>query len=335
MAKSNKSLKNKRLAIIMALLIALIAGGIIFLNYQSIRSKIVSKEPIVLKDNTLVAIVDDEKLYYSDLSKYVDVMLKSEGVTINDIPDKGVFRMNCLTAYATEVVVNHLANKEGITISDEEFNKEYEDLMEAYNGEDKFKDYLNYVGADEEFFKKTFKTQLLEDKIGKLAGDANPTDDELKEFFEKYKDYYTFDGVDLALIACETEEAAKECKSKYDEGTPFAELFTSYNKSELFESEDGQVGLIAKEHFLDEVVEKIWSLDPKGMTEPIELDGGWNLFVANEFIWASDKGFDDFKEEVKEDYQYDFEYSYYNKFLEEHKANDMIEYKVTEADLAN
>lgn len=325
--------KYKVYIMIIAVAIIVMAGIVIFLNAKGINKDINSTSTADLNDTTVVAVVDGEEVTYKDLDSYTNIMLKAYGVLEEDNQNSmGTFRMNCLKMYTTEIAVEHLAKKNNIVVSDEDFKTESDTVVAMYGGEEEFKKYLDSIGADEDFFNRTFKVQLLEEKIGKLVGTVTPTDKDLEEFFNQYKDYYAFDSADLSIITCDSEEKANECKSKFDAGSSFADLFAEYDTTD---SEDGKVGVIAKDEMIEEAQEVIWATEVGKLSAPVKVDDtSWILFMPEAFDTAEGKTWKEFESELVEDYQLMSEDKYYQQYLQDNKVDEMIEYKVDESDLA-
>lgn len=289
-----------------------------------------------LKDSDVVAVVSDKELTYGDLEDRVNLIVNANSYDTSMI-DMGQFRKQVLDSYVSEVMVGILAEQNGISITDEDFNSAKDDLIVLYGGESAFADYLKSINTTEEIFEETFRVELLTEELRhSIAGDVTPTDDELKTFFEDNRDYYDIvDTVDLYQIIPENEEKAKECKAKFDSGVSFIDCFKEYNTSD---SENGHVGVLAKTDIMESVSEIIWSTEVNKLSEPVELqtaDGAteWHLFSPASFTEAREVTYEEVAEYVKQDYQSDYENTKFAEYLGEQKTVLGVEYMVDESDL--
>jgi parvulin-like peptidyl-prolyl isomerase len=87
-------------------------------------------------------------------------------------------------------IVENEAKKKGLTITDEEFNTEYQKMIDRdYKTKDKLQDILTKTGMSEDKFKSIIRGNLLRNKF--LYAELEPkiivTDEEVKAFYESHK----------------------------------------------------------------------------------------------------------------------------------------------------
>ncbi len=85
-----------------------------------------------------------------------------------------------------KAVVFKEAKKRRVSISNEEINKQINDLKKKYGGEKNFKQALASQGFDEKSFRDLIKAQLLLKKLVESKY-KEPSEKELKDFFDKTK----------------------------------------------------------------------------------------------------------------------------------------------------
>ena len=283
----------------------------------------------------VVATVGDKELTWKELDERCVMLMNSYGYTEDMIGDQmGMFRMNTLTTFATEEMAVQLCEKEGITISDEEFAEERKVLMDAFGGEEDFNEYLGTIHATMDFFDETFRNQLLIDKLTvHVAGDIQPTEDQLREYYNKNAGSYNLvDSVTLKQIVCSTKEDAENAKIKYDEGkATFEELLKEYDKSG---ATTGELGGLAKEDFTDDTIrDTIWETEVGKMTVPLESEAGYHLFVPTGFTKAREVTYEEVKDDVKSDYITVEQNKKFQEYMTTNKDTVKIEYKVDESTL--
>ena len=123
-----------------------------------------------LNYNASAAIVNGERIMRGE---FYDQLEDSYGISVSE-------------QMIDEALIYQEAEKENITISDDEIEAEIKDLEDNYGGEEALQSELDARGITEETLKKQIETTLIVEKI--LLDDIEVTEDEKKEFFEEYKD---------------------------------------------------------------------------------------------------------------------------------------------------
>ena len=107
--------------------------------------------------------------------------------------------------------VEYEAQKEGITVTDEELNKAWQNIK------DKTK-----------LTKEDLRDILLSDKLfNKYTKDITVKPEEVKEFYETHKDYYT--TVKVYEISVRDKDTADMVYQKLKDGEDFSKLFNQYS----------------------------------------------------------------------------------------------------------
>src|SRR5690606_9892701 len=114
-------------------------------------------------------------------------------------------------------------------ITDEEIEKEIDEMKEYYGGEDEFNNALTYFGYSLEDIKQNIVINLKLQKL--LEPYIEITEEEMQDYFEANKSYLDEEEqVRASHILVDTKEIAEEVKSKLDNGADFAELAKEYSK---------------------------------------------------------------------------------------------------------
>lgn len=293
------------------------------------------------KPDTVVATVDGEKYYYKDLEERVNVWLKSYGLT-KESQQYPATVMGVLETWVRDDIICQLAEQNGVTISDEELKEAEDELTEMYGGVEEFAKYREQIGASDELFKETFKAQLLSNELGhKLVGDIKPSDEDLREFFNKYAGNYSLvDSVSLKQVVCDTRENAEKAKIEFDGGNvSFDEIYAKYNTVDQGSGDKSKpvdAVAVAKENVTDDKAkELIWNTEAGHFSTPLEvMSQGWVLFYPVSFTEAKEAVFEECKDDVELDYIYVQENQKLIEYVNEEMSKRKIEYKVEEANFS-
>lgn len=149
-----------------------------------------------------------------------DIMSKTtdNGVTIEQALKEVVLE----TLIREEIVLRN-AEKDNITVSDEEITSEIETYKELVGGEEGFTQFLNTNNMTEDYFRESIKKQLImESYKDKYVNTLEITDEDIESEFNANKESYI--KVRASHILVEKESEAKEILKQLESGADFAEL---------------------------------------------------------------------------------------------------------------
>jgi foldase protein PrsA len=153
-AKRMKLLKNIAIWLgVFLVTLVLVDYGVQYLNYKA-----------------SVAIVNGERIMKGDFYEQLE---DTYGATI-------------VSQMIDERLIFQEAEKENVTVSDEEINDEISELQENYGGEEALQSELDARGISDEKLREQIETTLIVEKM--LVDSIEITEEEKKEFFEEYKD---------------------------------------------------------------------------------------------------------------------------------------------------
>lgn len=284
--------ENKKLVVMIAVLI--LAMGV-FLSLALTKDKAIAK---INGD----AISKDE-LY--------DVMVKQYGAAAVEqlIADK---------------IIAAEAKKENISITDEDLDKEVDQLKQSYGGEEEFNQVLASNNTTVDVLKDELKNYLTMRKL--IEPQIEISDEELKTYFEENKDSLgEAEQVKASHILVEDEAVAKEVKQKLTDGADFAELAKEYSTDEGSKENGGELGFFPKGTMVAEFEDVAFSLPINEISDPVKSEYGYHIIKVEEKKEAKEANFEDSKASIKEtliDQKLESEYS---TWLEEKKKDYDIE----------
>jgi foldase protein PrsA len=284
--------ENKKLVLMIGVLILAIG---VFLSLALTKDKAIAK---INGD----AISKDE-LY--------DVMVKQYGAAAVEqlIADK---------------IVAAEAKKEKISITDEDLDKEVEQLKQSYGGEEVFNQVLASNNTTVDVLKDELKNYLTMRKL--IEPQIEISDDEIKTYFDENKDSLgEAEQVKASHILVEDEAVAKEVKQKLTDGADFAELAKEYSTDEGSKENGGELGFFPRGTMVTEFDDAAFSLPINEISDPVKSDYGYHIIKVEEKKEAKEANIEDSKATIKEtliDQKLETEYS---TWLEEKKKDYDIE----------
>jgi parvulin-like peptidyl-prolyl isomerase len=122
--------------------------------------------------------------------------------------------------------------------------------------------------------KQQLMQQELLDKVIKQKVTEAVIEQEYTKITQEMKDK---DEIKVSHILAESQEKAKEVKTKLAKGSKFADLAKQYSKDESSKSSGGMLGYFTKGQILPLIEEKAFAMKVGEVSEPIKTDLGWHI----------------------------------------------------------
>ncbi|EMT46788.1 MULTISPECIES: peptidylprolyl isomerase [Anoxybacillus] len=171
-------------------------------------------------------------------------------------------------------------------VTDEELNKEIENLKEMYG--------MQYDLAvqqnGEEAIRNMVKLDLLRQKAA--MEDMKVTDEELKKYYDEYKP-----KVKASHILVDDEKTAKEIKAKLEKGEDFAKLAKEYSKDTGSAQNGGDLGWFGPGKMVEEFEKAAYALNKGEISEPVKTQFGYHIIKVTDK--EEKKSFDEMKEQIE------------------------------------
>ncbi|WP_421382581.1 peptidyl-prolyl cis-trans isomerase [Bacillus salacetis] len=191
-------------------------------------------------------------------------------------------------------VMDQLAEKYDIKVTEEELDKEITLIKSVYNSYDK--DLL----ADEEILRDRVRTELLLEKV--LTKDVNIPSEDIERYYKENQDQYTIPEMyNLSQIVASTKEEADQIANEIEDGSGFQALAMERSIDDISAVQGGNIGYIpAVSHILaGEAGKSIQSLDKGEVSDVIELEGNYYIFQLNDMLEAHDYSLEDVKDQIR------------------------------------
>ena len=221
-----------------------------------------------------------DKVYTSrDLVDRTNSLLKRSGMNMAMMGSEYAgYKVEVLNYWASELAIPLIAEKNGITVSDEEFNTEKETMISNYGGNEVFQEALKTAGETEEAFNETLRLNILSSKVMEISNiDTNVTDEEIQKYYEDNKDrMVTESHCDLYIIQCNTDEELNTAKQRLDAGDSWDTVAAEFNilTDETTTVNNGFGGTVVWSELKTEVSEAIVKAGWGKHTDIITVDNG-------------------------------------------------------------
>ncbi|WP_051188519.1 peptidylprolyl isomerase [Proteocatella sphenisci] len=295
----------------------------------------------------VVAVVNGTKITKSDFEKTTLKVGKEyeaifgEEIWTSEVEGgktfKEEFDNEILNVMISQEIVYQEAEKQGITVTDEEVANEMNSYMQFIEDVDEYNKFMEENGIDEEFLKDHLKKTLIYDKYrNKIMSETQTNENELKEHYNTHIDEYKKEEIkashilittlnDMGEPLSEEESAKKEAKaadilSKINQGENFEALAKEYSDDKASAKNGGDLGYFAKGVMVPEFEKVAFELEKGQVSNVVKSSFGYHIIK----VYEKREEITTFEEE-KENILGSIRYEIYDKKMEELKKASKIE----------
>ncbi|SCG84296.1 peptidyl-prolyl cis-trans isomerase C [Proteiniborus sp. DW1] len=204
-----------------------------------------------------------------------------------------------LDALISEKIITIEAEKQKISISEEEIQAEIDEIISNYGGEEVFNQAMQYYGYSLDDIKKNITTNTQIKRL--LEPSISISEEEMQEYFEANKEEFEQkEQVKASHILVETEEEAKEIKEKLSTGEDFAELAKEYSTDEGSKVSGGDLGYFGRGQMVPSFEEAAFSLEIDAISEPVKSDFGYHIIKVEDKKEAKEANYEESKDKIKD-----------------------------------
>lgn len=227
-----------------------------------------------------------------------------------------------LDMLVADKIMQSEVKKQNIVVSDEDIDTELNNMKESYGSEEIFNTELEKYGLTIEDVKKNIKSNLQIESL--LEPYVEITDEEMKAYFEQNKSSLDQEEqVKASHILVDTEELAKEIKSKLDAGEDFSELAKEHSTDKSNSELGGGLGYFSREKMVTEFSDAAFALQIDEISSPVKTSFGYHIIKLEDKVDAKTATFEEFKDEIKKQIfqtkSYDAYMKWYAEKLEEYE----------------
>jgi parvulin-like peptidyl-prolyl isomerase len=192
-------------------------------------------------------------------------------------------------------VIEQLAEKYRINVTDKEVEKEFLTIKAVYNS---FYDNDEMTEAD---WKDQIRHNIQMEEL--LTKDVVIPEDELKDFYQKNKDLYEYqDSYHLAHIVVKTKKEAEQVVDDLDGGSSFQAVAAERSIDRYTSKYGGDLGFITskQETIPQEYIEKAEKLTPNEFDpRHVKVDEGYAIIQLKEKLDARTFSYNEVKNQIK------------------------------------
>ncbi len=231
---------------------------------------------------------------------------------------------DALDVLITNKLIELEADKQKITVSDEEVEEELATLAESYGGETALEEAVVATGMTMDDVRDDIINYIKTEKL--IEPRIEITDEELQTYFDENKDTFaTAEQVQASHILVADEATANEVKSKLDAGEDFSELAKEYSTDTTTAESGGDLGYFSSGDMVAEFEEVAFALGVNEISAPVKTEYGYHIIKVVDHQEAKEANFEESKEEITDTLMNDKMSTEYTVWLEELKE----EYEIT------
>ena len=287
------------------------------------------------------------------------------GIDLKKDPDS-FYNLMLREKVINELIVKNLIEQEvksrKITVSQEEFDKEYNKLIEKIGSKEKFNELLKQNKVSLDTFKSDLKEEVKIQKLVDTLGTVNISDKDVEKFYKQnIKDFNYPERVksshilisadpvqikDLILAKPENKNISKEdldkkvkeelaAKQKKAEDilqklkldpTQFAQLAKENSDDPYTAQEGGDLGLLSKEQMPEYYAKVAFEQKPNTISDIVTTPYGFHIIMVTDRQKAGVEPFEKVKFELKNYLEQQEKTQILQKFIENSLHNANIEY---------
>ena len=298
-------------------IIALTLSSLLCISAVGCSSK-KNNSDIVAKVNENNITIEDFKVTLAlnkiDLeSKYGSTVWETE--VENGVKFKDTFKNRVLKGMIDVEAVCEEAKKDGLTPSEEEIDKAFDELNKNLYANENYKKILEDLKISDTCIKSQVeKTLTIQKYTENFDKNLKISDEEMKKYYEEHKADYYKDEVKASHILISTvddngkelsEAKKKEAKKKAEEvlkkaksGEEFSELAKEYSDDSGSAANGGDLGYFTKGQMVQPFEEAAFSLKSGEISGLVESEYGYHIIKVYDKI-DKQLTFDEVKDEIK------------------------------------
>ncbi|MFP5109991.1 peptidyl-prolyl cis-trans isomerase [Neobacillus sp. C211] len=191
-------------------------------------------------------------------------------------------------------VIEEMAAKYKIKITNQDVEREYRMLQATYNSLSK------QSVKNEEKWKEQIRSNLLLEEL--LTKDVEVSNDELSNYYKKNKElFHVPPAFHLSHIVVSTEEEADQAIQELAQGSDFSTLAMERSIEEFSANEGGDIGYLSEEdeRYPVQYIQIAKELKKGAYSMPIKVDQGYAIIKLEGKINGKKYSFEDVKEQIR------------------------------------
>lgn len=205
------------------------------------------------------------------------------------------YREQVIDSYAESYLKQQAEKEYGITVTDEDLEKSWQEAAEASGGEEAFTKQIETYGFTKDSYKESLRSNLASQKLKEaVAGTEEPTDDEivayLNENLDVYNDARRSSNILIKVAEDATEEEDAEAKAKAQEvldkiesgDMSFADAAKEYSEDTGSAQDGGDVGWDKLTTFVTEYQDALSGLSKGRVSGLVKTTYGYHIIECTD-----------------------------------------------------
>lgn len=240
------------------------------------------------------------------------------------------FRRTLLDQMIDAVLLRQAAKDEGVSVSDEDVDKQIENLKRGFADQAAFESALGKSGYTVDQFREFTRDQLTSQQlIQKVASGIQVSDEEVRAQYDDNKGKYvrqaheTYHAAHI-LFDSNDEKTAREVRARIVDGEDFAKLAKEYSKDTVSAARGGDLGW-ASTPYVEAFQTAAEKLAVGEVSQPVKSTFGWHVIKILERKSDKQKSFDEVKEQIRQILFQQKQAQAYQDYLQKLRAEAKIE----------
>lgn len=250
----------------------------------------------------VVALVNDEQVTIDELA----ARLRDATGQLDDAGSIDQYTLNQLRESALQAIINERliaqqADKQQVSVSEEEIQQQIDALLEAYHASD-IQTVLNEQGQSYQEWEQSQRDKLLLEKLVDLnmSSMISVSEEETRQAYEQNKEKYDHPAqVRAAQILTYDESQAQRALQELRNGVDFAQVARKFSESQDAET-GGDLGFFGEGVMPPEFDEVIFPLKLGEISPVVKTQYGYQIFTLIERRDASRVSFEEAKTLIEE-----------------------------------
>lgn len=211
---------------------------------------------------------------------------------LNELEDR--YGQDILGELVDQKVIEQLAKKYKIKISDEAVEREFKLFQTMYSSSSK-----NKTG-DEKKWKTQIRTSLMLEEL--LTKDVAVSAEEIEKYYTDNKNLFSVPtSYHLSHLIVKTKKEAEKGLDELSQGSSFDTLAMEKSIDEFSANEGGDIGFLSEEdeHYPAEYIQEAKKLKPGKWSKPMKVNQGYAIVKLHEKISGKKYGLKEVKAQIR------------------------------------
>lgn len=234
------------------------------------------------------------------------------------------------------------ASEHNITVSDKEVDQEISKIKgqvgdqarssgQDISNQEAYEQALKQNNITEDQLRDDIRENLPVQKVQeKVAGDAEPTDAEIQDYYEKNKEaqFTTPERVCVRhiLFNKDQQQKADDVKKQLQDGGDFAKLAKEDSQDPGSAEQGGDLGCLGKGETVPEFEQAAFGADQGEIVGPVKTEFGYHLLEVTEKKPKQARPLDEVKSQIRSQLTTEKQSEAFGKWLNEQKKQRNVEY---------